>query len=221
MTLEREDAASMDMPPFPGYQNIVQALSQADGDKIKQAIIEAGITTIDPAYSFAEGASAVDILMPKARRLLIYQTNPRDEESVTLFQQHHLPTFTAVSSLSESGIRAIALPYGSRPLSRMNFEEREAVQGYIGASEIFSQLGKYLAVIQQRTGKLPEAFSLGKVAFTSGYENPIRLVPPISLSAQQSIDQIAGTIQRELLDRRTSPDPQMNVQTLREGFLTR
>ena len=71
MTLERDDAVPMDVPLFFGYQKIAQALQQGDMAMLRKAIVDAGLSQVDPAYSFAQGASAIDILVPTARRLLI------------------------------------------------------------------------------------------------------------------------------------------------------
>lgn len=163
-----------------------------------QLLAHAGAVNTGFGYDLSRGRQAKDLIFGNSR-FLIYHSSQRDQDTSLQMAKTGVPQFPQIAVNRESKVTAIAVPIGTRPLDSFEIREQAGTTSrYVGAIEIMQQLGSFLALLQKQLDALPLSLSLRNLAFLSGEEDFIRLIPPVYLSPKVSLDMITERLLRDL-----------------------
>jgi hypothetical protein len=169
---------------------------KSDINSIREKCLSSGWKVTDPSFSLARSQDSLDIIKEK-QRIFYYKSNPQDAQAAQILKRNQLIQFEEYIQPQETGdIKAVKVPRGALPLSKIHFKEDDYTGGfYDGGFEILSKLAQLISNIHRRTGMYPD-INLDRVSYTSGCENPLRLIPPYSLGKEFSLDNIVGSLKK-------------------------
>lgn len=188
---------------FP-WNNSVMALTGQSLDEIMKRIFgESGLEAhrMRPVNFFLNlypSSHGLDVMLGK-QRYLIYKTSPEEKASQDQLLSEGLPLFSPLATFGDEYFVS-AIPADARCLSQMLLlDTKPADKTDIGSMEILHEAGKLLARIKNKTGQLPVGVDLSRLAFIPFQERDfIQLIPPFLLDNQESIEQIAELIHKNL-----------------------
>jgi len=151
------------------------------------------------ASKLARSETAVDFLIPRlGRRFLAYPRSPDDDRTYDAFTQTQIPQFTREGSPNPD-VTVVQVPLHAWRLDSTDFQEEAPIfPAGNGAIEIMKKLGVLLNKIYVTTQTLPLDLGLSQVAFVTGDNDFIKLVPPYSLSADVNPNELVSRIGQEL-----------------------
>jgi hypothetical protein len=131
-------------------------------------------------------------------RILVYPKNQEDDKAYLLLKDGNIPQFPREPAPNPN-ITVVKVPRNAWPLDTTDFPEQGPIApAGTGAIEIMKKLGSLLQKIKLSTKQLPKNFSLSQVAFITGVDEFIMLVPPYSFSSDIKLQDIVKKIESEL-----------------------
>lgn len=172
------------------------------------------------ASKLARSETAVDFLIPSlGKRFLAYPRNPDDDRAYDALAQTQIPQFTREGSPNPD-ITVVQVPLNAWRLDSTDFQEEAPIfPAGNGAIEIMNKLGALLNKIYAKTKTLPLGLELSQVAFVTGDNDFIKLVPPYSLSADVNPNELVSRIEQELNAIDPNNPHEQQIKALRSSLL--
>ncbi|MEK7160316.1 MAG: hypothetical protein AAB702_02445 [Patescibacteria group bacterium] len=181
----------------PIFVNLLEGTSIEDYLEKRKKIPQDALT--QTASNLARSAETVDFLIPGFhKRFLVYPKTPIDDEAYATLDKAQIPQFARETAPNQS-LTVVKIPLNAWRLDSTDFqEELPTFPAGNGAIEIMHKLGILLNRIYSKTKTLPLDFKLCQVAFVTGDNEFIKLVPPYSLSEEVNPDELAKRVEQEL-----------------------
>ena len=189
----------------PDIREALSGISFSDLASVKRLSLH-GAREVGLSYNLSTERSAIshDVVF-NGIRYYIYQSNAVDEAEWNVLEKAGVPLISDRIIPLKGWIFALPIPLNTTRIDNIPLREEEFTGGgYLGAMEIMSKLGLHLAQIYRGSGKLPGTCDTGDIALVNGSPDFIRLVPPLNLKEDISIDDLAGCLLTDL--RLSDPD---------------
>lgn len=171
-----------------GIQDYLEKRKKIPQDALTQA-----------ASNLARSDVASDFSIPGFhKRFLVYPKTPADDKAYAAIDNAQIPQFSRETAPNPD-ITVVKIPLNAWRLDSTDFqEELPTFPAGNGAIEIMIKLGTLLNKIHSKTKTLPLDFKLCQVAFVTGDNEFIKLVPPYSLSEDVNPDELVRRVEEEL-----------------------
>ena len=181
----------------PIFVDLLEGASIEDYLEKRKKIPQDALT--QTASNLARSAETADFSIPGFhKRFLVYPKTQIDDEAYTALAKAQIPQFAREIAPNQS-LTVVKIPLNAWRLDSTDFqEELPTFPAGNGAIEIMSKLGILLNRISSKTGTLPLDFKLCQVAFVTGDNEFIKLVPPYSLSREVNPDELVKKVEQEL-----------------------
>lgn len=173
-----------------------------------------------PVNSLARSNEAADFTTPDLKkRFLVYPLNEEDKMAFARLDEAGIPQF-AREDVANPDLTAVEIPLNSWRLDSTDFQEQEPTfPAGNGAIEIMNKLGALLGKIYAKTKTLPADFELCQVAYVTGDNEFIKLVPPYSLSPNVDPEELIKRVEKDLNDIDPNNPHENQIIALRSSLL--
>lgn len=173
-----------------------------------------------PVNNLARTDDSTDFTTPDfKKRLLVYPLNQEDTAAFAKLSDAGIPQF-AREDVANPDLTVVDIPLNSWRLDSTDFQEQEPTfPAGNGAIEIMNKLGALLGKIYTKTGTLPTDFELCQVAYVTGDNEFIKLVPPYSLSPNVDPEELIKRVEKDLNDIDPNNPHESQIKALRSSLL--
>lgn len=191
---------------------------------IKREFLEQGWQNVDFAFNLGRKTGAIDVKQ-KDRRLLIYKSDPSDQQTTQLLTVNNIPRFETVKTVdvNDDKIVALKVPLETKALDSMTFPDQEPKTGHLGSFEMIDSTAKLLAAVIARTNHIPTQVKLQHLALIppNEFNNIIRIIPPYNFAPVKDPNQAILQISNQLKNDLENQDPYSNHEKQITFFMDR
>ncbi|HYM65453.1 MAG TPA: hypothetical protein VES68_03140 [Candidatus Sulfotelmatobacter sp.] len=212
-----ESKFQSELHAFPNPSSLLEGKNI--GDYLEKRKLISPFALTQPVSSLARSEEAADFEIPGLKkRLLVYPRTLSDDNAYTALREANIPQFTREIGPNPD-IAVVKIPLNSWRLDSTDFQEQEPTfPAGNGAIEIMNKLGLLLNKIHFKTKTLPEDFQLCQVAYITGDNEFIRLIPPYSLSKNVNPEELIGRIEQDLNDIDPNNPHENQIKALRSSL---